>query len=145
MKSGMQEILENKAVTEELKTLAPVRAVWGNIDDHKTRSEWPEYDIFERDGVKVLIIHIAGSPTKYNEQVRQLIQEHHPKILVCGHSHILKVQAVKEYNNLLHMNPGAAGVHGFHKVKTILRFEINGGKIENLEVVELGRRGKTVV
>ena len=95
---------------------------------------------FNCEGKKILITHIAAKPPKYDARVRDLIKTHQPDILICGHSHFLKVQK-DEVNNLLFLNPGAAGRHGFHKVKTLLRFDINQGVIENLEVVELGKRG----
>jgi predicted phosphodiesterase len=86
------------------------------------------------------MLHIAGYPRRYNPQARDLIVKHKPNLLICGHSHILKVMQDKTYNHL-HMNPGAAGISGFHKVRTMLRFEIEKGKIKNLEAIELGARG----
>jgi len=87
----------------------------------------------------VLITHIGGYPGKYNARVRQLIQQERPKLYICGHSHILKVMFDKKYN-CLHMNPGACGNHGFHQVKTLLRFTLDAGNIKDLEVIELGKR-----
>ena len=91
------------------------------------------------EGVDVWITHIGGYPGKYNPAVREEMMLNPPKLFICGHSHILKVQFDQKYN-LLHMNPGAAGTHGFHQVRTMLRFDINGEKIENLEVVEIAKR-----
>ncbi len=116
-------------------------AVFGNIDGHDVRAASPEDQVFVREGKKILMTHIARSLPRYNPRVRDLIKTHQPDVLVCGHSHLLKVQPDKA-NNLLFINPGAAGKHGFHKIKTLLRLEIQEGKIQNLEVVELGPRGQ---
>lgn len=91
------------------------------------------------EGVDVFMTHIGGYPTRYSVDALAEIKKKPPKLFICGHSHILKVQFDKTYD-LLHMNPGAAGIHGFHKVKTLLRFTIEGDKIKDLEVVELGAR-----
>ena len=125
-------------VMQQLEDFKPVRGVHGNIDDHKIRLGYPENLIFECEGVKVLITHIAGYPGKYNPRVRELIEEHKPKLFICGHSHILKVMPDKRYG-LLHMNPGAIGNHGFHQVKTMLRFTIDGTEIKELDVIEIKR------
>lgn len=127
-------------VTDTLKSLKPLRAVYGNIDDDKARMEFPLNNRFFCEGVDVWITHIGGYPGKYNQNIRTEIQNNPPKLFVCGHSHILKVQFDKKLG-LLHMNPGACGIHGFHQVRTMLRFEIDGDKIQNLEIVELGNRG----
>ena len=126
-------------VLEELRNFKPTIAVQGNIDGDKLRQECKESEIFEREGMHVIITHIAAKPPKYNQKVLSCIKQYKPKLLVCGHSHILKVMPDK-INNLLFMNPGAAGKHGFHKVKTLLRFDLEKGEIKNLEVVELGLR-----
>ena len=128
-------------VLQQLEAFRPTMAVFGNIDGHEVRAASPEDLVFVREGKKILMTHIAGSPPRYNPRVRELIRTHQPDVLVCGHSHILKVQPDKA-NNLLFINPGAAGKHGFHKIKTLLRLEIQEGKIQNLEVVELGPRGQ---
>ena len=128
-------------VTDTLKSLKPLRGVYGNIDDDKARMEFPLHNRFVCEGVDVWITHIGGYPGKYNPNIRAEIQcSNPPKLFICGHSHILKVQFDKKLN-LLHMNPGACGTHGFHQVRTMLRFEIDGDKIQNLEIVELGKRG----
>lgn len=129
----------NIAVTDHLANWKPLRAVWGNIDGHVHRSHFKKDEVFEVEGVKVVMTHIAGYPGRYIPEARELIRLHRPKLFICGHSHILKVQFDKS-NKLLHMNPGAAGVHGFHQVKTVLRFTVGDGKITDLEVVELGKR-----
>lgn len=126
------------SVADRISTLKSIRGVYGNIDGHELRSIFPENQIFLCEGVKVLLTHIGGYPGKYNTRVKKLILKEKPHLYVCGHSHILKVMQDKQ-NNLLHMNPGACGIHGFHSQRTMLRFEINQGKIENLEAIELGR------
>ncbi len=131
----------NMETLEKLESFKPLVAVWGNIDGDKVRVATEEVQVFTRSGKKILMIHIAGKPYSYNPQVRRLIAFHQPDLLICGHSHILKVQKDHK-NNLLYINPGAAGIHGFHQVKTILRFEINDQTISNMEVIELGKRGK---
>ncbi len=128
-------------VLQQLEAFKPTMAVFGNIDGHDVRAASPEDQVFVREGKKILMTHIAGSLPRYNPRVRDLINTHQPDVLVCGHSHLLKVQPDKA-NNLLFINPGAAGKHGFHKIKTLLRLEIQEGKIQNLEVVELGPRGQ---
>lgn len=126
-------------VTDEIKKLKPLRAVYGNIDDADARKEFPKNLIFTCEDVKVFITHICGQPTNYLKEVKDVLLEEKPKLFICGHSHILKVQFDKKLN-LLHMNPGAAGIHGFHQVRTMLRFEIEGEKIQNLEVIEIGKK-----
>lgn len=128
------------SVTDAIKERKPLRAVYGNIDDSKARLEFPLNNRFFCEGVDVWITHIGGYPGKYNPSIRTEIKVNPPKLFICGHSHILKVQFDKELN-LLHMNPGAAGTHGFHQMRTMLRFEIDGDKIQKLEVIEIGKRG----
>lgn len=127
-------------VTDTIKKIKPLRAVFGNIDNHEARLEFPLHNRFMCEGVDVWITHIGGYPDKYNVAIREEIKKNPPKLFICGHSHILKVQFDKKLN-LLHMNPGAAGIHGFHQVRTMLRFEIDGGKIQNLEIIEIGKKG----
>lgn len=126
-------------VTDELQKLKPLRAVWGNIDDAKARLEFPLHNRFVCEGVEVWITHIGGYPGKYYHGIRKEINENPPKLFICGHSHILKVMPDKKLG-LIHMNPGAAGISGFHAVRTMLRFEVNAGRIENLEVIEMDRK-----
>ena len=128
-------------VTDELTKLKPIRAVYGNIDGHELRSIFKEDLRFNCEGVEVFMTHIGGYPESYNPRVRKLLQRERPKLFICGHSHILKVMSDKKLG-ILHMNPGAAGVYGFHKIRTMLRFTLDKGKIENLEVVQLGDREK---
>ena len=115
-----------------------LRAVNGNIDSQQIA---PNLHAFEVENTRILITHIAGNPPRYNTRVRRLIKNYQPKILVCGHSHILKIMHDK-VNNLLFINPGACSHHGFHKVRTLVQFELNNGKPQNMNVVELGKRGK---
>lgn len=128
------------SVIDELKKFKPLRAVYGNIDDHTIRLECPEFLRFELEGVKVLMTHIGGKPGKYSKPVFEVLQTHSPDLFICGHSHILLVQQDPRFK-MLWMNPGACGFKGFHPVRTLLRFNIEGGKIQNLEAIELGRRG----
>jgi putative phosphoesterase len=128
-------------VTDSISGFKPLKAVYGNIDGHLLRSQFPENQIFICEGVKVLMTHIGGYPGRYSPRVRKLILEHKPQLYICGHSHILKVMHDRR-NGLLHMNPGACGIQGFHKFRTLLRFELNQRKIENVEAIELGMRGK---
>lgn len=127
------------AVADALLKETPLRAVYGNIDDKTVRSEYPLDAKFTCEGVSVWMTHIGGYPNKYNQRIREEIRQNPPKLFISGHSHILKVQFDQKLN-LLHMNPGAAGKHGFHKVRTLLRFELDNGEIKNLEVVELETR-----
>ena len=129
----------NLVVTDTIKKLKPLRAVYGNIDDDKARIEFPLNNRFFCENVEVWITHIGGYPGKYNQAIRAEIQKNPPKLFICGHSHILKVQFDKTLN-LLHMNPGAAGIYGFHQMRTMLRFEIDGDKIQNLEIIEIGKK-----
>jgi uncharacterized protein len=128
-------------VAEEMTSWGKqTRIVFGNIDDPDIRQRFPEDLWFTCEGMKVWITHIAGSPPRYNARVRHLLQHEKPGILVCGHSHILKVIHDKTFP-VLYLNPGAAGNHGFHSIRTMLRFEINGSKAERMEVIEMGKRG----
>ena len=128
-------------VLDSLTALKPSRrAVYGNIDGDKVRLQAPEVLSFNCEGVNVLIMHVAGYPGRYTPQAKRLISQYKPKLFICGHSHILKVIQDKKMGHL-HMNPGAAGISGFHKVRTMLRFEVSQGKIQNLEAIEIGLRG----
>ncbi|MCL7753942.1 metallophosphoesterase family protein [Polaribacter sp. Z022] len=130
----------NLEVTDTLKKLKPLRAVFGNIDGADARAEFPLDNKFEVEKVSVWITHIGGYPNKYYQRIREEIKLNPPKIFISGHSHILKVQYDKKLN-LLHLNPGAAGNHGFHKIRTMLRFELDNGEIKNMEIIELSKRG----
>ena len=130
---GKNEILDC------LGEIKPLKAVYGNIDDKEIRLRTNEFLYFNCENLNVLIIHIAGYPGRYNKYVCGLINKYNPKILVCGHSHILKVIYDKK-NEHLHLNPGAAGITGFHKIRTMLRFEIDSDKVKKLEAIEIGVR-----
>ena len=126
-------------VLDTIKKIKPVRAVFGNIDNQLIRAELPLDQKFTIDETSVWITHIGGYPNKYDLRIKESITKNPPQLFISGHSHILKVMHDKKLN-LLHMNPGAAGKHGFHQVRTMLRFEIDSGKISNLEVIELAKR-----
>lgn len=126
-------------VADTLAALKPLRAVHGNIDDGKLQKEFPLHQRFLCEGVDVWITHIGGYPDRYSPNVRQEIKNRPPNLFISGHSHILKVMWDKKLD-LLHMNPGACGKQGFHQIRTMLRFEIDGKEIKNLEVIELGKR-----
>jgi putative phosphoesterase len=128
------------ALIQRLEAFKPVRAVYGNIDDQQIRISYPKDQKFNCEGLQVWITHIGGYPPRYNPQILNAFKEYIPDIFICGHSHILKVMPDPKHKNLLHMNPGAAGKHGFHHMRTLLRFEINNKKVSKLEVVELGKR-----
>lgn len=129
----------NLKVTDTIKELKPLRAVYGNIDDKNARAEFPLDNKFIIEDLSVWITHIGGYPNKYNQRVREELQKNPPNLFICGHSHILKIQFDKKLN-LLHLNPGACGKHGFHKVRTMIRFEIDKGDIKNMEIIELAKR-----
>jgi len=126
-------------VTDALGALKPVRAVYGNIDDHRLQKEFPLDDRFKCENVDVWMTHIGGYPNRYDRRIREQIKQNPPKLFISGHSHILKVMWDKKLN-LLHMNPGSCGKNGLHQIRTMLRFDIDGEDIKNLEVIELGKR-----
>ena len=125
-------------VTDTLKKYAPIRVVYGNIDDKTIRTEFKANLYFKCEKVNVIMTHIGGYPGRYNKKILPIIEQANADLFVCGHSHILKVMYDKK-NQLLHMNPGAIGDYGIHKVKTILCFTIEGKEIKNLRVVEFPR------
>jgi putative phosphoesterase len=126
-------------VADAIRTLKPLRAVYGNIDNSVIRTEFPLDNRFIIDKLDVWMTHIGGYPNRYDARVKAKIALDPPNLFISGHSHILKVMNDKKFK-LLHLNPGAAGKYGFHQVRTMLRFEINHGQVENLEVIELGNR-----
>ncbi len=130
------------SVLEALRACAPVKVVYGNIDDAKFRREIPLDLHWQCEGVNVFMTHIGGYPGRYSKRVREILDRHPATDLyICGHSHILKVITDRK-RELLHMNPGACGTHGFHTIRTMLRFEIIGGNILRPAAIELGLRGK---
>lgn len=128
------------AVSDELAAFKKYRAVYGNIDGTELRAMHPLVAYFTCEEVNVLITHIGGYPSRYSPEAKKLLYENQADLFISGHSHILKVMRDPELN-LLHINPGAAGKHGMHKVRTIVRFTIHGKRIEDLDVIELGKRG----
>ena len=126
-------------LARELALFRPLKGVYGNIDDPSIRNSYPEQLVFSCEGIKVMMRHIGGSPPKYNTETRKELQIHQPRLFICGHSHILKVM-YDDKLQCLYMNPGAAGKQGWHKVKTLIRFVIDGQEIKDCEVIELGKR-----
>ncbi|MGV6845576.1 MAG: metallophosphoesterase family protein [Lutibacter sp.] len=125
-------------VIEKINKIKPLKAVYGNIDDYKIRAEFPLDLQFKVENVSVWITHIGGYPGNYNKRIKASIQHNPPQLFISGHSHILKVMHDKKLN-LLHLNPGAAGKHGFHKVRTLLKFDLDSGEIKNMHVIEFPR------
>ncbi|MGC6479841.1 MAG: metallophosphoesterase family protein [Flavobacteriaceae bacterium] len=128
------------SLIDRIEKIKPVRAVYGNIDNAELRLHHPLNQVFNCQKIKVVMTHIAGYPGRYSARVKELLDEHRPQLFICGHSHILKVMKDPKRGHI-HMNPGAAGKHGFHQMRTLLRFEINGDTLQNLAVIELGKRG----
>lgn len=128
------------AVVNELEKFKPLRAVFGNIDDKELQDRYPEDRWFTCEGLTIWMTHIGGAPPNYNPRIKKILKEKKPDVFICGHSHILRVIKDPVYK-MLYLNPGAAGNHGFHPIKTIIRFEINVKIISKLEVIELGKRG----
>lgn len=123
-------------VIDSIKLLKPIKAVYGNIDSNEIRMMTEKNLIFDSEGIRVVMTHIAGYPGRYNRDAIELIQKYNPNLFICGHSHMLKVIQDKKYNHL-HFNPGAAGIYGFHKKRTMLKFSLENGTIKNLFVIEL--------
>ena len=119
----------------------PVKAVYGNIDGHEVRSTCPQIQRFNCEGADIIMTHIGGYPGRYDARILPLLQSATPDIFICGHSHILKIIYDKKLG-LLHLNPGAAGLSGFHNVRTALRFDIENGKPLNMQILELPRHTK---
>lgn len=131
----------DRSVADELEKFKPFRAVFGNIDDKTIQARFPEDLCFECEGLNVWMTHIGGAPPNYNPRIKKVLKERIPDIFICGHSHILRVKKDPNFKNMLYINPGAAGNHGFHHMKTLIRFEIVNKEIKNMEVIELGKRG----
>lgn len=127
-------------VADQLEAFKPFRAVYGNIDGGEIRQRYPLNLRFTCEEINVFMTHIGGYPGKYTARVKEILKADPPKLYICGHSHILKVMPDKQLD-LLHINPGACGNEGFHKIKTIIRFTLDAGNIKDLEVIELGQRG----
>lgn len=129
------------AVINDLEKFKPVRAVFGNIDDKEMQARFPEDLWFTCEGLTIWMTHIGGAPPNYNPRIKKILKDRLPDIFICGHSHILRIKKDPKYKNMLYLNPGAAGNHGFHHIKTLVRFEVIGKEIKNMEVIELGKRG----
>ncbi len=129
----------NIHTADEIADFKPLRAVFGNIDGHEVRIVYPEHQRFHFEGMDVWITHIGGYPGNYDTRIRNLIRTNPPELFISGHSHILKVMPDKK-QGLLHINPGAAGKSGFHLVRTAVRFNIDEGRVKELEVIELEAR-----
>lgn len=132
----------NEEVLDKLKAFKPLRGVYGNIDGVKIRAELPQDLRFDFEGLPVFMTHIGGYPGRYEPRVGKILKEDPPTngIFISGHSHILKVMPDKNLG-FLHINPGACGNEGWHKVKTLVRFSIETGRIFDLQVIELGGKG----
>ena len=127
----------NISICDQITDINPnLRVVYGNIDDQTIRAEYSKELFFEVEQVKVYMTHIGGYPPRYRGKIREIIKQSNCKLFICGHSHMLKVMHDHELN-CLHMNPGAAGKHGFHHLQTALKFKLNKGNIEQLEIIEL--------
>jgi hypothetical protein len=133
--------LGDGALADALQNVKPLRAVFGNIDDRSLQTRFPEDLWMDCEGLTVWMTHIGGAPPHYNPRVKKILKERVPDIFICGHSHILRIKRDPQYNNMLYLNPGAAGNHGFHTIKTLVRFEVQAGHINQMDVVELGKRG----
>ena len=129
-------------IAEELQKIAPVIGVYGNIDGQDIRAEYPLHQRKEREGVDLWMTHIGGTLGRYCIPIREDIESDPPDVFICGHSHILKIGRDKEKNNMLFINPGAAGRHGFQVYRTCVRFEIDNGRLQNMEVINLGKIGE---
>ena len=130
----------NTAMHEAITKLGkPIIGVHGNIDGMDVKVEYPDVQLFDREGFRILMIHIGGKPGRYPANVKDIINKTKPDIYVCGHSHMLQVQRDPKYNNLLFLNPGAAGQHGVHDEQTALRFKIDGSRIFDMEVIQMPR------
>lgn len=126
-------------VAQKLRAIKPLRGVYGNIDGQDIRSEFEECAQFEIEGVRVMLFHIGGYPPNYNKVTKPIIAAYKPKLFISGHSHILKV-IYDPAMACLHINPGAAGKQGWHKVKTLIKIDIDGADIKNCQIIELGTR-----
>jgi uncharacterized protein len=134
----------NINTADTLAAFRPLRAVYGNIDDSLVRSAYPENLRFMIGEMDIWMTHIGGAPGNYAPKVKRLIYSDPPDIFICGHSHITRVMFDKR-SGALYINPGAAGYSGFHKYMTAIRFQIDSKKIHDLEVIEMGERGKSII
>jgi len=130
----------NSALADQLAAFKPLKGVYGNIDGRDIRDHFPLEIVFYCEEVKVLMRHIGGAPPRYNPETRQSLDKHQPLLFISGHSHILKV-IYDQGRSFLHINPGAAGKQGWHKVRTLVKLTIDGLDMRDCQIVELGRRG----
>lgn len=130
----------NTEIADKLATFKPFRAVYGNIDGVDLRQRYPLDQNFDCEGAKIFMTHIGGVPGKYPTPLKNKLLVSKPNVFICGHSHILRIITDKVFQNMLHINPGAAGIHGFHHVRTLVRFKIEEGKLFDMQVIELGKR-----
>lgn len=128
-------------VIVQLQEIAPVKGVYGNIDGLDIRAVQSEYLVLDNFGFRALIIHIGGYPGRYTPRANELLSIYQPNLFISGHSHILKIIRDRK-NNLIHFNPGACGQHGFHNMRTLILFSLDVNGIQDVQVVELGKRGK---
>jgi putative phosphoesterase len=129
-------------IADELREIAPLTGVYGNIDGQDIRQEYPLHERFERQGINFWMTHIGGTLGRYCIPIREEMETNPPDVFICGHSHILKIGRDQEKDKMLFINPGAAGRHGFQVYRTCVRFAIEGGEIKNMEVINLGERGQ---
>src|SRR5260221_1824624 len=132
----------DQSVIRDLQKFKPVQAVFGNIDDKTIQTEFPEDLWLDCEGFTIWMTHIGGAPPNYNPRVKKILKDKAPDIFICGHSHILRIKKDPNFNNMLYLNPGAAGNNGFHIMKTLIRFELIKKEIKKMEVIELGKRGQ---
>lgn len=125
------------AILDTLAAIAPLKAVWGNIDGAIIRRAIPEHQRFELEGVRFWMTHIGGRPKKWDKNIAEMLFADPPDVFICGHSHILRIERVPELGKMLYLNPGACGNHGWHKVKTCVRIKLENGKLTQAEVIEL--------
>jgi uncharacterized protein len=130
----------NAQIVEALRKFKPLRGVYGNIDGQDIRTSFPEKLVWTCESIKVFMTHIGAYPPNYNSSIKKDLLAISPQLFICGHSHILKIM-YDEHIQCLHMNPGAAGKQGWHKVRTLIRFSADGLNIKDCEVIELGKRG----
>jgi uncharacterized protein len=123
-----------------LEGIAPLTGVYGNIDGQDIRNVYPLHQRFTREGVDVWMTHIGGNPGRYALPIKKDLEDNPPDLFICGHTHILKIAKDREKEDMIYMNPGAAGVHGFHEFRTVVRFGLENGKIQEVEVINLGKR-----
>ncbi|MBO6536263.1 MAG: metallophosphoesterase family protein [Balneolaceae bacterium] len=131
-------------IAQQLEKIAPVLGVYGNIDGKDIRDEYPLHQRFTRQGIDFWMTHIGGIPGRYCIPIREEMESNPPDVFICGHSHILKVARDQNLNKMLFINPGAAGKQGFQEMRTVLRFEIDEGNIQNVEVINLGKMGRAL-